>query len=176
MQISSGTCTVTHGSSTVVASAFNNWLGAQSAIQTGSPVYFSLLGSTQVPRQVSAVTQPGVSASGNWELTLVAPWDQPSTTNPNGDQYVIQKDFTANLGLPLPAGGDLMWAQFLSRAFQTIDVAITGTAPFVPPATSIGGISTIHIQPSSTLYISDELDIPIGVEYEILAGGRLEIG
>jgi hypothetical protein len=182
MQISGGTVTVTNGSSTVVASQYNDWSQAQIALQNGSPVFFSLIGLTQIPVQVSAVTSPQVSASGNWELTLVTPWTQPSTTLPAGDQYVIQKDYTANLHLPLPSGGDQNWAQFLARAFQIIDANIVGTVPGGPPPSppstgpGAGAISTIQVQPGTTLYISDELDIPVGIEYDVLAGGRLEVG
>jgi hypothetical protein len=121
MQISAGSCTVTNGSATVFASDQNDWSDAQSAVQYGTPVFFSLLGATEIPRQVTAVAAPGVSSSGFWELTLVTLW--PNTTQV-GALYMLHIDFTPVQQLPLFSPGDRQTAQMLSRAMMQIDSQI----------------------------------------------------
>lgn len=171
MQISDGSADVTNGSATVVASPNTDWSDAQVALQQGSPVYFSLIGATEIPVQVIAATQPAISASGNWELTLVEPWIGATLL---AQPYMIHKDFTPNAGLAIPSAGDTQWAQMYARNATIIDYFMGQGAFFT--SSPVTGQTTVVVPAGKTLYISDELDIPAGVEIDVLAGGAVEIG
>jgi hypothetical protein len=118
MQIQQGTCTVTNGDSTVIAGEAVDWTDAQTANLAGTPVFFSLIGSLEIPRQVTNVTAPNVSGSGFWELTLTSQWDEDSQV---GVPYIIHKDFTLRLQLPILSPGDMQTAQMWARMVQILD-------------------------------------------------------
>lgn len=178
MQISNGTVTVTNGSTTVVASIECDWSDAQNALQYGTPVYFMLLGKTEVPRNVIAVSTPALSASGFWELTLVSPWnDTTGITDPQpGLGYLLHKDFTVNYKLALATAGEQGWAQLFSRNMQILDTAVFSQGMALPiPAEGEPGITTA-IQSGQTFYASGDLEIAVGSDLDILPGGAVEVG
>jgi hypothetical protein len=176
MQISAGTCTVENGSAKVVASDGVDWSDALVALQYGNPVYFMLQGFSEVPRQAVAAESPNTSASGFWELTLSAPW---SGDDASGAEYLIHKDFTKNLGLPIPTAGEQGWAQLLARAFEIIDTAFASQNTALPdPAADVTGAvgTTSYIRSGKTLYASGTFDVPDGVTLDIQEGATLEVG
>jgi hypothetical protein len=167
MQISSGTASVTNGSAQVVASDQNDWSDAQVALQYGTQVYFSLVGTTEIPRQVTAVATPATSLSGFWELTLVTPWDGDTAA---GQSYVIHKDFTPNLGLAQPSAGDKQWAQFYSRNQEIMDAAFgQGNVTF----TGLSPGAEAVIGPGKTAVSSNIMRIPLDSTLTIKEGGTL---
>jgi hypothetical protein len=175
-QISAGTAKVTNGSASVVASANADWGDALVALGQGSPVYFSLVGPTEIPRQVITLTTPNVSTSGNWELTLQAAW---SGTTQLAALYIIHKDFTANLQLPLFSPNDKQVGQLLSRAFITLDVAIFNqNLSFPTPSddTGIGAPGITSVLPlGKTLYTATDFEIPLGSTFELSLGSALVV-
>jgi hypothetical protein len=173
-QISAGSVKVTNGSTSVVASPNADWGDALVALGYGTPVYFSLVGATEIPRQVITITTPNVSASGNWELTLQAPW---SGTTQFFALYVIHKDFTPNLQLPLFSAGDKQIGQLLSRAFTILDAAILNqnlSFPIPSSDTGLGapGITSV-LPPGKTLYTATDFEIPLGSTFELALGSAL---
>lgn len=178
MQISNGTVTVTNGSASVLGSIEVDWSDVQIALQYGSPVYFMLLGKTQIPRSVIAVAPPGVTTSGQWELTLVSPWsDATGIIDPQPEQeYLIHKDFTVNLKLALATAGEQGWAQLFSQNMQKLDTAVFTQGMALPtPEEGLPGVTT-SIQAGQTLYTSNDLEIPAGSDLDILEGGAVEVG
>lgn len=171
MQIQYGTVSVTNGDSNVVASVNVDWTDAQIALQQGTPVFFSLQGTTEIPMQVIAVTQPSLTASGFWELTLIEPWEDDTLTD---QLYVIHKDFTLFLGLAIPSPGDRQWAQLYARNVNIIDATLGQGVLF--NGTEIAGNTTVYVPNGKTLYSSGLLEIPVDSELDILVGGRVEIG
>jgi hypothetical protein len=169
---------VTNGSTTVVGSIEVDWTDAQTALQYGTPVYFMLLGKTEIPRSVIAVAPPATSASGMWELTLVSPWnDTTEIVEPQPELgYLIHKDFTVNLRLALATAGEQGWAQLFSRNMQVLDTAVFTHGMALPsPEEGQPGITT-SIQGGQTLYTSGDLEIPLGSDLDILPGGAVEVG
>lgn len=169
MQISKGTVTVENGSTRVIASPEVDWTDVLIATQYGTPVFF-ILGTTGVPRSVTAAEGPDTSASGNWELTLAAPWDGEDQ---EGAEYLVHKDFTKNLQLPLPTAGERGWAQLLSDALVKIDANYGGGGiPIGSPNTPL----IVTVPSGKTLYMTGIVDIPEGVTVDIQDGGALEVG
>jgi len=119
MQIQDGTASITNGSNRVIANSdVDTWIDAQTSFNAGAPVLFSPLGQTEVPYQVTSVTDPSTSASGFWELTLAT--NYAGATN-SAASYAIHIDFTPTAHLPLFSAGDSQTAQLLSRAFTILD-------------------------------------------------------
>jgi len=177
MQISSGTVTVTSGSATVEASPNNDWSDVLIALGYGSPVYFMLLGSTEVPRSVVGAQSPSTSASGNWELTLAAPWNGATQVDV---AYLIHKDFTLNLGLALATAGEQGWAQLFSDNMEKLDLAVANQnvafpTPAIDGATGTPGAISV-VRPGKTLYASGVLDVPADATLDVLPGGVVEVG
>lgn len=123
-QIQTGTASVTLGSTNVIASAGNDWTDAQTARSVGSPVFFSVVGNTEVPYQVVSVVDPLHSPSGFWEANLIS--NYVGATNA-AVRYILHKDFTNNLSLPIFSPGDNQTAQLLARAFVAIDSSALAT-------------------------------------------------
>lgn len=171
MQIQTGTVTVTNGDTTVVASVDADWTDALVALQTGLPVFFSLLDDGEVPRQVVALTPPSLSLSGFWELTLAAAWNGTTQADVS---YLIQKDFTTNLELPICYANDEQVNQFIARMAQILDTAWTSNTANTAPPTDSANMTT-YVQAGKTMFVSDDLEIPSGVDLEIVAGGRVEV-
>lgn len=181
MQISNGTVTVTNGSAIVVGSIEVDWTDVQTALQYGSPVFFMLLGKTEVPRSVIAVRAPATPTPATWELTLTAPWSDTTGIEEAqpGLEYLIHKDFTVNLGLALATAGEQGWAQLFSLNMEKLDTAVFsgGMALSAQPISASGGSGfKIAVQAGQTLYSSGELEISSGSELDILSGGALEVG
>lgn len=171
MQVQDGTADVTNGSATVVASPSTDWSDAQVALQQGSPCFFSLVGTTEIPVQVLAATSPAISSSGNWELTLVEPWAGDTLL---AQLYMIHKDFTPNAGLAIPSAGDKQWAQMYARNVQIEDFFMGQGAFF--SSSAVTGNTVVYVAAGKTLYVSGELDIPDDAEVDVLPGGAVEIG
>lgn len=167
MQISSGTCTVTNDEAVVVGSSDVDWIDAQTAIQYGSPVLFSLQGAAEVPRKVVAVEPPSTSASGNWELTLESNWTGPTQADV---PYIIHKDFTLNLSLPLASGGERQWAQLFSDMAVKLDAAYAGAGGAL-----VAGVTT-PVAPGKTMHATGILDVPLGAVLDIQVGGAVDVG
>jgi hypothetical protein len=176
MQIQAGLATVTNGSATVVGNASTDWTEALVALQYGSPAYFCLVGVAEVPRQITAVAPPATSASGQWELTLVAPWSDETQENVS---YIIHKDFTVNLQLPIVSANDRQVPQLLSRAFEILDTAyVSQNVTFYMPGADqvFGTVNTrVPVLPGKTLIATSLFTIPAGFFLDIRAGGRLQI-
>jgi hypothetical protein len=141
MQIQTGSVSVTVNNATVVADLGNDWSEAKIALTFGTPVYFSLLGDLEIPRQVYAVTDPTVSASGFWELTLIAPWQGATGT---GLAYVIHKDFTPKRGLPIFSPNDRQTAQLMARMVEILDTTWP-SADRAVLATDLAGVTTTSL-------------------------------
>lgn len=145
MQIQTGTCSVTNGSATVIASAGNDWSAAapNSLFSVPSP------GTTGVLYTIAAVTTPGASGSGRWELSLSAPYAGLSS---DGVAYEIAKDFTPNYSLPLLFFGDTDTAALISRALSLIDsqLGYQGTliSQLLPPGPVTLAAHELPLQPN----------------------------
>jgi hypothetical protein len=152
-QIQTGSVSVTTTSATVIADLGNDWSEAKAALSFGTPVYFSLIGDLEIPRQVYAITDPSLSSSGFWELTLIAPWQGASGT---GLAYIIHKDFTINRGLPIFSPQDRQTAQLMARMVQILDTTWPMASRVVLP-TDLAGVA------STTLVNATGLVLPIAV-------------
>jgi len=118
MQIFSGSVSVTTGNNNVIGSTDADWTDVQTALGIGSPCLFSVVGQPEIPYPITSVTPPSSSTSGNWELTLVTNYEGETNA---AAPYVIHKDFTPKMGLPLFSAGDSQTAQIINRAFTAID-------------------------------------------------------
>lgn len=112
MQITTGTCSVTNGSATVIASDGNDWSDAS----VGD--LFFVTGVEGVNYFIGAVTPPETSGSGFWELSLTAPY---AGTTAAGVEYAISIHFTTVLGLPIPQAGDRRTDLLVARALAILD-------------------------------------------------------
>lgn len=117
MQYQYGTVNVTNDSETVTGDDTVDWTELKTAVDNGNPVFFSVRGVSEVTYQVSSMTEP-VAGVSPWTMTLTAKYAGVTATNV---AYVLHKDFTSKLGLPLIAYGDRQTASIMSRAMQTID-------------------------------------------------------
>src|SRR6185369_3493678 len=98
MQIQTGSCAVTNGDATVIASAGNDWSQA-----TPNSI-FCVPGVGAVLYDIVTVTAPGMSGSGFWEIELTVPWQGDTDA---ASAYAITKDFTPTWGFPILAPGDV---------------------------------------------------------------------
>lgn len=169
MQISNGTVAVTNGSAVVIGSTDVDWSSIVTSLQYGSPILFLLQGVQSVPRDVVACESPVTSPSGQWELTLASPW---TGTTDSTAKYVLHKDFTLNLKLPIPTAGEIGWAALLARWASILDTNLGSFVPVEEPDSAL----TITVPAGKTFYLSNLCDIPEGVTIDILEGGTLEVG
>lgn len=137
MQIKTGTCSITNGTNRVIAAPGIDW----SAVVAGAS-WFSPVGSSIV-YSVATTTAPGVSASGNWELTVTGVITDATNAVRT---YSIHKDFTVNLSLPIIEPGDVQTAQIWARMVASLDLtwpaaaaAASNNASGMAVFTSIGG-------------------------------------
>lgn len=112
MQIRTGSASVTNASATIVASDGNDWTAAT----VGS--LFSVPGDGGVLYTIGAITGPGLSDSGFWELEISAPY--AGATNAAA-AYAITKDFTPAYGFPLIYRGDTDTAALINRLAILLD-------------------------------------------------------
>ncbi len=146
MQITTGTCTVTNGSPTVVGSLAADW----STATVGS--IFVVPFTEGILYTVGAITGPGVSDSGFYELTLTIPY--VGATNALAP-YAISKDFTPNLGLALLGFGDVESGLLFNRNMTKLDQAVTNAGSGVIPLTRVVGGTEGDLDNVSTLALDD---------------------
>jgi len=180
MQIQQGTCTVTNEDTTVIAAEAVDWTDAQTAILAGTPVFFSLIGSVEIPRQVTNVTPPNLSGSGFWELTLASAWDEDSQVDV---PYIIHKDFTERLKLPILSPGDMQTAQMWARAMMILDQfglsfgggggggGGSGSTLFTPRSV----LSNTIIPAGASAIVLEYFFVPPGVTFRLEAGALMRI-
>ncbi len=172
-QIQTGTASVVNGDETVIASAGNDWSDAQIALSFGTPVLFSVQGDTEVPYQVVTCTPPNLSASGFWELELTSAYLGLTQT---AVPYIIHKDFTNNLQLPIISPGDTQTAQLQARMVEILDTLNTfGTLPISTLGTpQLVSVDTV-LPGGRTLIVADSFEVPLGVSFELAVDATLEV-
>lgn len=156
MQYQYGTVSVTNDSETVIGDGTVDWTELKASVDNGNPVFFSVIGANEATYSVSSVTTPELSTSGFWELTITAKY---TGSTAEGVGYMLHKDFTPKLGLPLMAYGDRQAAAIVSRAMQTIDDkshALTNGLYHVQadltPTASLAAISDLDVLPEGEKY------------------------
>jgi hypothetical protein len=115
-QITVGLCQVVNGSTTVVAFPDVDWTVAQSEILGGKRVWFKIDSGGAPIYDVTAITFDG--GTNLWNATISPPYGEASDANAD---YILNYNFTPNLGLPIPNPDDVGVADFLARAFAIID-------------------------------------------------------
>jgi hypothetical protein len=91
-QLKDGTVQIFHNSNRVIASSGVDWSGVVVA-----QALFSLIGTTASLIGITAKTAPGVSASGNWELTLASNLSLANTTIASGSNGASLPQGTINV-------------------------------------------------------------------------------
>jgi hypothetical protein len=113
-QISTGNCSTTNNNTTI---SFDLMVPTTAGVDEGD--IFKIQGENAF-YYVAAVN--GSPAT----ITLSAPYQGTTGT---GKNYIIHRDFTTNLDLPLPYRGDLELTALIRDALLKIDAAIGGGSP-----------------------------------------------
>jgi hypothetical protein len=104
------TAAVINNSNNVIAAAGSDW----SSVLPG--YLFTATGAA--PIQVQSMVAPGASASGFYELFLVAPW---APANNSAIDYSIEDYFSAFCNFAIPAFGDTQHVQLAARNWMLVD-------------------------------------------------------
>jgi hypothetical protein len=129
-QVQDGTVQITNGGNRVIASAGADWSDPEAELAGGKSVWFSIIGSSLLYRQISSINPPGTVGNitgDRWEIVIVGVIGDPTSA---AAPYIIHWNFTPNAGFPIIDPGDVQTAQILARFVNDLDLIVSGASGF----------------------------------------------